>query len=134
MLQVFDSMGLDPVIVGSEKYDQGTSHGGVEIIRRGQESRDQAEEVGEEDKKAKGSDQGKEFPPPVSEDVIQKFQNHLGEEFEDIPQGKAIGWDERFFSSTRNGHFLESQIGHEAQDQEYENGHRNLVLEASYKG
>jgi hypothetical protein len=51
MLQIFDSVGFDPVIMGGDEYYQGTSHCRIQVIRRRQEPRDQTEEIGNKDEK-----------------------------------------------------------------------------------
>ena len=111
MLEVLDPMGFDPVEMGGKKYDQGTGYGGIQIVGGREKARNQTENVGEEDEKPQGPNQGEELPPPVSEDIIQESQNHLDKELEDIPQGETIRWDERLFLGPGNGHFPEGQIG-----------------------
>ena len=64
MFEVFDSVGLDPVIMSREEYHQGTGYCRIQIVRGGQEPRDQPEQVGEKDEESQGPDQGQEFPVP----------------------------------------------------------------------
>lgn len=57
MLEVLETVGFDSVIVGGKENYQGAGYGGIQIIRGGQETRNQPQEVGEEDEKAQGPDE-----------------------------------------------------------------------------
>jgi F-type H+-transporting ATPase subunit a len=64
--------------MGRKENHEGTGHGRVQVVGRGQEPRDQTEQVGEEDEETQGPNQGEKFLSPVTEDVIQKIQDQLG--------------------------------------------------------
>jgi hypothetical protein len=62
----------------------------------------------------------------VPKDVIQKIEDHLGEELEDIPQGKSLGGDKRIFLGIIHS-LSKPQEGKQAEQKEHKKGHGNLV-------
>jgi hypothetical protein len=130
MFDVLYTVGLDSVVMSCEKNHQGAGHGGIQIVRRGKEARDESEEVGEEDEESQGSDQGQEFSAAGPDNVIQKLQYHFGEELEDVPQSQSVGWDDRL-SRGMQGHLAKGQIRQQREDQEHKKSHRNLVRQAA---
>jgi hypothetical protein len=122
MFDIFETVGLDPVVMSGEENDQGAGHGRIQIVRRGKEARNEPQEIGEEDEESQGTDQRQEFSAPGPDDILQEFQDHLREELEKIPQGQPVGGDDRL-SRGMQSHFAKGQIRQEGEHREHYDGH-----------
>ncbi len=126
LAEVLEPMRLEPVIVRRDEDHQGAGHRRVQVVGGRKETRDEAEEVGKQDEKPEGPDEGQKLPPAVPDDVVQELQHHLGEYLEYVSNGQALGRNEGGFSRCQDP-LLEPQVGEKTQHDQHKKAHGNLV-------